>query len=197
MDLVAGPIADYLDGDDVIETTHPDVVGLAAALGLSCADDVAYAETAYVWVRDKVVHSWDAQDPRPTVTASEVLRERVGLCFAKSHLYVALLRAQGIPAGLCYQRLGSPQEGYWLHGLAAVHLAGRWHRQDVRGNNDRVDAAFRLDREQLAWPVDPGRGELDYPQVHVAAAPIVLEALRGASDMVALCRSGLPERLDA
>jgi len=38
-----------------------------------------------------------------TCSASEVLREGTGICFAKSHLLAALLRAVGIPAGLCYQ----------------------------------------------------------------------------------------------
>jgi transglutaminase-like putative cysteine protease len=84
----------------------------------------------------------DARDRRVTLLSSEVLRERVGLCYAKSHLLVALLRSEGIPAGLCYQRLRSG-DGYVLPGLVAVHLRGAWHRQDPRGNKPGIDARFR------------------------------------------------------
>jgi hypothetical protein len=48
-----------------------------------------------------------------------------------------------VPAGLCYQRLGDG-DGHVLHGLVAVHLDGRWHRIDARGNNAHVDARFTL-----------------------------------------------------
>lgn len=45
--------------------------------------------------------------PMETVTwrASDVLRRGTGLCFAKAHLLAALLRAVGVPCGLCYQVL--------------------------------------------------------------------------------------------
>ena len=132
--------------DDVIQSAHPQVVGLAQQLRARTVTDTEFARSAYEWVRDEVAHSWDAQDKRVTLSAVDVLEQRVGLCFAKSHLYAALLRSEGIPAGLCYQRLGSEEEGHVLHGLVAVYLEGAWHRLDVRGNNDRVNAQFTLAR---------------------------------------------------
>jgi len=195
--LSASDPSDYLAGDDVIETDAPEVVALAESLARQHPDHAAFAEAAYLWVRDNVAHSWDAQDPRRTVTASDALRKRVGLCFVKSHLLTALLRARDIPAGLCYQRVGSPTDGYALHGLIAVHLGGAWHRQDPRGNNDRVNAQFSLTGEQLAWPIDADAGEVDYPTVYTSPIPVVLGALRGSDDMLALCASGLPDHIPA
>jgi transglutaminase-like putative cysteine protease len=194
MRLRAGNPEDYLAGDTIIETAAPEVVALAARLRRESPDDAAFARAAFEWVRDRVAHSWDAQDPRVTVTASEVLRDRVGLCYAKSHLLAALLRAQDIPTGLCYQRLFDGQR-HSLHGLVAMYLNGEWRRQDPRGNKPGVDAQFSLTRERLAWPLNPTLGEVDYPEVWINPAVVVVSALRSASDILALCDGGLPSSL--
>lgn len=186
---------DFLGEDEFIECSDPQVSALAGELRSAAADDVAYARAAFEWVRDRVGHSWDVGDPRVTLTAGEVLRHRVGLCYAKSHLLTALLRVEGIPAGLCYQRLVDG-DGHVLHGLVAVYLDGAWHRQDARGNKDGVDTQFCLGTERLAWPVDESLGEIDYPQLYASPVQSVVAALRGATDVLALCDGGLPNRLD-
>ena len=191
--LTAGPPSAYLGADEILQSRHSAIVVLAQELRQRNADDSDFAHAAFEWVRDEVAHSFDVEDPRVTLTATEVLEQRVGLCCAKSHLLVALLRNQRIPAGLCYQRLGSPAEGYFVHGLVAVHLKGEWHRQDPRGNKPGVDAQFSLGAERLAWAVDEGRGERDYPVVYESAATEVVDALR-AADNVLIC--ALPAELD-
>ncbi|WFE54858.1 transglutaminase family protein [Micromonospora sp. WMMD1155] len=191
MQLVAGEPMEYLGGDLVIEVDHPAVRALAGELRAAHPDDVDVMRAAYEWVRDRIRHSVDAQDPRITVTAGEVLSAGVGLCYAKSHLLVAVARAAGVPAGLCYQQLTDGGEPF-LHGLVAVYLAGRWHRQDPRGNRAGIDAQFRLGREQLAYPITDGAVGLDFPEVHVRPSPNVIAALRGARDALELCRAGLP-----
>ena len=125
----------------------------------------------------------DVQGVRVTCAASEVLRYREGLCYAKSHLLAALLRAQGIPTGFCYQRLllgSTPAEGYVLHGLNAVYLASeaRWIRLDVRGNKPGIDARFSIHEEHLAYTVQPALGEIDYPTIYAQPHPIVIQALQ-------------------
>ena len=60
------------------------------------------------------------------------------LLLSKSHLLAALLRANGIPAGFCYQRLSIDDIGppFSLHGFNAVWLQEYgWYRVDARGNN--------------------------------------------------------------
>ena len=125
---------------------------------------------------------------------AQFLHHRVGLCYAKSHLLAALLRAEGIPTGLCYQRLVDG-DGHVLHGLVAVYLDGAWHRQDARGNKEGVDAQFCLGTAKLAWPVDPAQGEVDYPQLFASPVAAVVDALRDATDVLALCDGGLPTEL--
>ena len=90
----------------------------------------------------------------------------MGWCFAKSHLLAALLRANGIPAGLCYQRLRREDgDGFTLHGLNAVYLPEiGWYRIDARGNKPGVAAQFCPPEEVLAWPVQSD-GEIDLPEI--------------------------------
>jgi transglutaminase-like putative cysteine protease len=193
--LVAQPATAYLASDDVVDWRHPAVRDLSAALCRGTLTQSDAASRAFHFVRDQVSHSWDVQDRRVTVSASDVLREGVGLCYGKSHLLAALLRAQGIPTGLCYQRLRDDAGSFSLHGLVAVLIEDRWHRLDPRGNKPGVDAQFRLDVEQLAWPVRAELGEVDYPEVYPEPATVVVEALCGARDMLLLCETGLPQAL--
>ncbi|MFB7877331.1 transglutaminase family protein [Nocardia sp. NPDC056064] len=189
------PPAAYLAGDSVVQVDDPGVLALVDDLRRGVADDVEFARAAFEWVRDEVGHSFDVRDSRVTLAAGEVLRERVGLCYAKSHLLAAVLRSAGIPTGLCYQRLAHG-DGFVLHGLVAVHLGGGWHRQDPRGNKEGVVAEFSLGSERLAWPVDPGSGEVDYSQLLVFPAASVVTALRGATDVLSIYDTGLPSALD-
>lgn len=171
------------------------MISLADDLRRSAPDDIEFARAAFHWVRDEVGHSYDVQDHRVTLTAGEVLRERVGLCYAKSHLLAALLRTTGIPTGLCYQRL-THGDGHVLHGLVAVYLDGRWHRQDPRGNKEGVTAEFSLTDERLAWPIDPTLGEVDYPQLLISPAASVVNALTDTTDVLSIYDTGLPTTLE-
>jgi transglutaminase-like putative cysteine protease len=185
----------YLVADRIIECTHPAVTALARELRHHQADDIAFSAAAYEHVRDTIAHSWDAQDRRVTISASDTLKERVGLCYSKAHLLTALLRAEGVPAGLCYQRLTDDGDNFEVHGLIALFLEGAWRRLDPRGNKPGVNAQFSLETEQLAWPTRPELGEIDYPDVFVQPHPAVIAALTQATDMLALCADGLPSAL--
>jgi transglutaminase-like putative cysteine protease len=183
-----------LGSDDVIESDAPGVVALAGALREGAGTDEEFARRAFEWVRDEIGHSYDVGDPRVTLSATEVLEHRVGLCYAKAHLLAALLRAQGVPAALGYQRLAHGAD-HVLHGLVAVHLDGRWHRQDPRGNKEGVDAQFSLGVERLAFPVDPSAGEIDYEELFVAPAPVMVDVLRRTDDILSVYDAGLPTAL--
>ncbi|REE99212.1 transglutaminase-like domain-containing protein [Thermomonospora umbrina] len=189
--ILAGEPWEYLGADEAIDVEHDLIV--AAAASLRTGDDLAFAEAAFALVRDEVVHPLDVRDRRPTWRASDVLRERVGLCYAQSHLLVALLRAGGIEAGLCYQRLSDDGTGHFLHGLAAVLLEDHWVRLDPRG----PDVGFSATEDRLLYTVRPELGEIDYPKVYPSPAPVVLDVLRSHDDGVALCEDGgLPGALE-
>lgn len=118
-----------------------------------------------------------------TCTASEVLRAGHGICFAKSHLLAALLRYKSIPTGFCYQKLILDDETAPVliyHGLNGVYIKEykKWIRLDARGNKERVNAQFSIDKEQLAFPVRLEKGEKDCFTVYPNPDLKVLEKLR-------------------
>lgn len=173
----------YLAADDVIDHHHPLVRDTAARLAKDARDSYGYARLAFEFVRDTIPHSQDADDPRVTWRASDVIEQGTGVCYAKAHALAALLRAEDIPTALCYQRFAHDAgEGHALHGLVAVRFNGAWHRQDPRGNKPGVDARFSLDGERLAFLPDAAAGELDYPGLYATPHPGVLAALRAAPD---------------
>ncbi|MFI9612742.1 transglutaminase domain-containing protein [Streptomyces sp. NPDC052023] len=172
----------YLGADEAVDHDHPRVRDTAARLATSAADSYDYARRAFEFVRDTVTHSQDAGDLRVTWRASGVLEQGTGICHAKAHALAALLRAEGIPAALCYQRFDV------VHGLVAVRFRGAWHRQDPRGNKPGVDAQFSLDGERLAFTPDLKSNEMDYPVLYAAPHPAVLAALKAAPDRPYLWR---------
>ncbi|MFB6962804.1 transglutaminase domain-containing protein [Streptomyces sp. NPDC056309] len=185
----------YLAADEVIDHEHPMVRETAARLAEGVADSYAYARSAYEFVRDGIPHSQDSGDPRVTWRASDVLRLRTGICYAKAHALAALLRAEDIPTALCYQRLTHDEVGgHVVHGLVAVRFNGAWHRQDPRGNKPGVDARFSLAGERLAFAPDPKSNELDYPVLYAEPHPAVLAALTAAPDRPRLWKT-LPAAL--
>ncbi|WP_030759265.1 transglutaminase-like domain-containing protein [Streptomyces sp. NRRL F-2664] len=187
----------YLASDEAVDHWHRLVRERADALWSTTGDAYSYAEAAFVFVRDTIPHSADSGDERVAWRASDVLGTRNGICHAKSHALVALLRARGIPAGLCYQSLADDDGSNPLvHGLTALRLPGRdrWSRLDPRGNKPGVDARFDLAEERLAFPVRPELGEADHPEVYASPHPAVLTALRESADRQDLWRK-LPTAL--
>ena len=169
----------YLEESDCIDRRHPLVAAKAAELAAGAADRVEIARRCFEFVRDEIRHSWDFRQNPVTCRASEVLAHGTGYCYAKSHLLAALLRANGIPAGLCYQRLSRGAGGppYCLHGLNAVWLEGHgWYRIDPRGNKPGVDAQFAPPLERLAFPI-LGADEYDLPGVLTRPLPEVVRVL--------------------
>lgn len=169
----------YLKSSAFIDWSHPLVATTAAQLGKGCADDEAVAKRCFEFVRDVIKHSWDYRIGPVTCKASDVLIHATGYCYAKSHLLAALLRANAIPAGLCYQRLTVEDQGppYCLHGLNAVYLKRYgWYRMDARGNNPDVTTAFNPPNERLAFPIVDAL-ERDFPEIWAEPLPVVVEVL--------------------
>lgn len=174
------PLDAYLASSEFIDFHHPAVAALAASLGDGSYAAPMIARRCFEYVRDSIAHTGDAGHGPSTVRASEVLREKSGWCYAKSHLLAALLRANGIPAALCYQRLSCSEYAddiYCLHGLNAVWLEPYgWYRIDPRGNKAGVDAQFAPPVEQLAFTL--GENEYDVEGLFAEPLPEVIEALQ-------------------
>jgi transglutaminase-like putative cysteine protease len=147
------------------------------------SDEVAKARFLYEWVRDNIPHSNDAGLDVVTCTASEVLQYSTGVCFSKSHLLAAFLRAVNIPAGFCYQvlRLDPPVNNELvLHGFNGIYLSSidKWILVDARGNTRGINAQFSTEKEQLAFQMDALSGEFIYKTIFSSPVSNVVNKLK-------------------
>lgn len=165
----------YLEPTQYIDWDTPSVLAKSRALSEGLSSPIDIAQRYFEFVRDEIKHSWDYQLNPVTCSASDVLAHGTGYCYAKSHLLAALLRANGIPAGLCYQRLTiTDQPPFCLHGLNAVYLEDfGWYRLDARGNKPGINAEFCPPMEKLAFPIITD-GEADLPEIWTEPLAIVL-----------------------
>ncbi len=193
-------LADYLCEHEVVDYSHPLIQETAYRLRVPEASPVEQISATFAFVRDTIPHSWDIQCKQLTRRASEVLQQKTGMCYAKAHLLAALLRAQGTPAGFCYQRLtrgDTPESGYVIHGLNAVYVSSiqKWVRLDARGNKPGVQTEFSLEGERLAYSVRPELGEIDYPTIYAQPHPTTIKVLQEQTDCLYMMQHCLPDRL--
>ena len=169
----------YLEETKVIDFTNPDIQKLANELSKDSKSDEEIAKNCFLYVRDNIHHSGDFKDEITTCKASDVLKYKTGWCYAKSHLLAALLRANGIPTGFCYQRLSCSEykkDIYCLHGLNAVYLKNHgWYKIDARGNKKGVNAQFNPPFEELAFKLE--KDEFDLAHIYSEPLDVVVESL--------------------
>lgn len=149
------------------------------------------AKMAFEIARDEVHHSFDTKNPIVTISGEDALKNHEGICFAKAHTLATLLRGMNIPTGFCYQRVlrkgDDPDSGHALHGLNAIYLKEYgWFRVDPRGNKPGIDSQFTIEKEQLAYPIRPEYGEIDYPNVFTKPLDSVIEAMEDSKDSMEL-----------
>jgi hypothetical protein len=168
----------FLESTPTIDWETPVVRELASRLRGEGTDDPSIARRCFEWVRDRIPHTSDHGLDPVTCAASEVVTQGTGSCYSKSHLLAALLRANGIPAGLVYQRLAVGNGVFCLHGLNAVWLSPfGWYRLDGRGSRSDLVAEFAPPEEHLPFAcAEPG--EHLFPGIWADPVQPVLAALR-------------------
>lgn len=158
----------YLKETECINYKNPLIQEKSALLKELSESKLDYIKKAYEFVRDEIPHSWDIKAAVVSQKASEVLKNKTGICWTKSCLLAALLRANGIPSGISYQLLTradeDAREGYIIHALNTVYIEyfDKWIRLDARGNKENVHAEFSIDEEKIAFSVRAELGEMDY-----------------------------------
>ncbi|MAG31585.1 MAG: hypothetical protein CL908_11925 [Deltaproteobacteria bacterium] len=80
----------YLEDTVTIDWQTPRVMEWARALVEGVTDPAGRVTRLFEFVRDEIEHSLDVPTEKQTCRASEVLRERTGLWYAKSHLLAGL-----------------------------------------------------------------------------------------------------------
>ncbi len=184
----------YLESSEYIDWNFPEVEEKAIQLANGKTSDEEITKACFEFVRDEIKHSWDHQLNPVTSKASEVLEHKTGYCYSKSHLLAALLRANGIPAAMCYQRLTfqDNRPPFCLHGLNSVQLKRHgWVRIDARGNREDIFAGFDPPHEILAFEIK-SEGEADIEGLFEKPLDEVVEVLTTFHDFKAVAEN-LPD----
>lgn len=169
----------FLQESIIIDYSNQNIQNLAKTLSCDCNTDIEIAKNCFEYVRDNINHTGDYKDNITTCKASDVLRFKTGWCYAKSHLLAALLRANNIPTGFCYQRLSCSEykkDIYCLHGLNAIYLNEfGWYKVDARGNKDGVNAQFNPPIDKLAFELE--EHEFNIPDIFEQPLQVVVQTL--------------------
>lgn len=187
-------VNDYLEFSDIIDGDHPSVEETAEQLTYGLKDNISKARVLYQFVKDQIFHSFKISATSVTQKASEVLEKGHGISYAQAHLLAALMRASGIPAGLCYQIIYDQElEHLVVHGFNAVYLkeVDKWIRLDA----SREDSwNFNTEQESPLLAVNEALGEHDDHVVYLAPSRRVIKAL-DASETVEDLRHFLPTKI--
>ncbi len=144
----------FLRENEYINFSSPIIIEKAKELFKNASDNVSKAKIAFEFVRDEIPHSFDIKAKIITAKASDVLTHKTGICHAKANLLAALLRLEGIPAGLCFQHitlLADDSMGYCVHCYNAIFLEEKWIKVDARGNTNGKNAQFSMNEPELAY----------------------------------------------
>lgn len=145
----------FLRSTAIVNWDHPEVLALASYLAKQSDEPLALIVRTFNWVRDQIEHSWEYQKEAVHLKASDVLINKHGCCFAKSHLLAALLRANGISTGFAYQKVNSDwgESQHRLYGFNSVYLphAG-WCDLDAGGTRQGVKTSFFPPETSLTYP---------------------------------------------
>jgi transglutaminase-like putative cysteine protease len=130
------PNAEFLAPSLYIDSAHPIIISTTKQVIAGTTDQREAAVRVHDFVRDQVKFGWTSRfyDQK----ASEILAAKVGYCNTKSTLFVAMLRAAGIPARQVFVDINSailngfidPGMTHVDHSYAEVFLDGKWLRVD-------------------------------------------------------------------
>jgi transglutaminase-like putative cysteine protease len=125
-----------LEPTKYIDSTNSELASQVNKTIAGAKDEVEKAVLIHDFVRDAVSFGWAGAfyDQK----ASEVLESKIGYCNTKSTLFVALLRAAGIPAKQHFVNINAkilegilnPGTEYVDHSYTEVYLRGSWFKVD-------------------------------------------------------------------
>lgn len=175
-------VNDYLEPCKYIDCDDPFIQEKASELAAMCDGKSELIETTYHFVKDQILHSYFTNDKKITLSASEVMREGTGICFSKANLLAALLRANNIPTGICYQRfnfLDGEEQRYCIHALNAVYIGGliKWIRLDTRGGQLTINNEVALDKLIFNLSSYDNNEEIIFDQIYCNPAEIIMKTL--------------------
>lgn len=126
----------YLQRTAILDFDHPTIQALVTEKGWRKLTDPEKVKCIYDYVKDELKFGYNAKD---TLSASKILKDGFGQCNTKANLFMALLRAVGIPNRIHGFTIHKALQkgaitGVWykfspdniLHSWVEVYVLGKW-----------------------------------------------------------------------
>jgi transglutaminase-like putative cysteine protease len=175
-------ISQFLQPGVIIDSNDSKVIDKASELAEGQTDYYVVVDRIAEWTRQNVKYDLSTLNAKATYKASWVLAKKDGVCDEISTLFIALLRAVGIPArfvsGIAYTDSPKFPQKWGAHGWAEVYFPGvGWVPYDVTyAEYGFVDPTHII----LKRSFDSGEPDTRYEwlgkDLDVSANPIVVEA---------------------
>lgn len=166
----------------IIDSNNSNIIEKASELASGESDYYAVVYRMADWTKENVKYDLSTLNTKASNKASWVLAKKDGVCDEITNLFIALLRAVGIPArfisGIAYTDSPKFPRNWGAHGWAEVYFPGTgWVPFDVTyGEFGYVDPTHIILKESF----DSGESDTRYEwlgkDVDIAANPIVVSA---------------------
>jgi dihydrofolate reductase len=193
-------IDSYLSETEIFNFSNELVQQLVKTLKNDTKTEKEYIYECFTYVRNQIHHSADHLSKAVTAAASEVLEFGEGICYAKSHLLCALLRADNIPCGLSYQLLRLVESDIdsplIVHGIIAYYHSEKnsWILLDPRGNKHNYNEKIDTEANYFEFDVNINLNEKTIPYIFSDPDSNVLNALQCHTNAISLMEN-LPNTL--
>ncbi len=175
-------VLEYTRSTKTIDSDDPKVIARASALAAGNTDYYSVVFTLADWTKENIKYDLSTLNIKSTNKASWVLARKDGVCDELSTLFIAMLRAVGIPArfvaGIAYTEAPQFPENWGAHGWAEVYFPGTgWVPFDVTyGQYGYIDPTH-IKLKQAVDSADPDtRYEWLGRDVDISANPLVIDA---------------------
>lgn len=139
----------YLQETKMLNFSHPSIQSLLKGRQWAKEDDFEKINKIYGFVRDEIKFGYNIDDGIP---ASEVLKDGYGQCYTKGTLFMALLRAVGVPCRLhgftIDKKLQKGAMTGLLYFLAPKNIVHSWVEVQYQGRWYHLEG-FILDQQYL------------------------------------------------
>jgi len=188
----------FLEEDEYVDFTDISISREVAQAIIGCNTEEEKVKAVFEFVRDSITNAFDVDAISIPCTASETVRARVGTDDSKANLLAAMVRALGIPAGFCYQRLtilDDDSEGHYLHCYNAIYLDGKWIKLDA--STDRGGKKGGFCKITLDLPFQPRDvyDECNIPGIFAKPNETSMQVHR-AAEYIEEVMFNLPDKLD-
>lgn len=177
---------EYLKENEYVDFSAPNIQKLCKELFTDKMTEREKLCSAFDYLRENVPHSFRVSTGHITTKASDTLKYKTGVCHAHSNLLCAVMRAEGIPAGLRFQRIvlcEEPERQYCIHCFNAVYIIGQWQMCDLSSTDKNAPQKIKAGDAVCAFENNDASNEYFYDGIYSEPDLPTMKMLENAKDI--------------